>query len=52
MRAVLEPFSFVIVAVAGWMGQLQQHVIEYLIEENRLLREQIGSRRLLKNEMK
>ena len=28
------------------MNQHQQHVIEYLIEENRVLREQIGNRRL------
>jgi hypothetical protein len=46
MRAVWNPCSFVIVAIAGWMNEHQQHVIEYLLEENRVLREQIGSRRL------
>src|SRR5262249_599118 len=46
MRACLDPFSFVVVSVAGWLNQRQQHVIEYLIEENRTLREQIGNRRL------
>jgi transposase InsO family protein len=46
MRAVLDPFRFVITTVAGWMNQHQQHVIDYLREENRVLREQIGARRM------
>ena len=44
--ARLDPFSFLVVSVAGWLNQRQQHVIQYLIEENRVLREQIGRRRL------
>ena len=50
MRADLDPFRFVVVAVAGWMNQHQQHVIEYLVEENRVLREQLGGRRLRFND--
>jgi hypothetical protein len=50
MRAVLDPFRFVVVAVAGWMNQHQQQVIEYLVEENRVLREQIGGRRMQFND--
>jgi len=46
MRSVLDPFQFVVIAVAGWMNQHQQQVIEYLLEENRVLREQIGRRRM------
>jgi transposase InsO family protein len=46
MHAVVDPFSFVVVCFAGWMNQHQQHVIEYLMEENRVLREQIGNRRM------
>jgi hypothetical protein len=46
MRAGLDPFSFLVVSVAGWMNQRQQRVIEYLVEENRVLRQQIGHRRL------
>jgi putative transposase len=46
MRAALDPFSFVVVSIAGWMNRHQQQVIEYLIVENRVLREQIGSRRM------
>src|ERR1044071_9146660 len=29
-----------------WINQRQQQVIEYLVEENRVLREQIGRRRM------
>src|SRR6516164_2938820 len=46
MRVALNPFSFLITTLAGWMNQHQGHVIEYLMEENRVLREQIGDRRL------
>src|SRR5438876_999131 len=46
MRALLDPVSFLVVSLAGWMNQHQQHVVHYLIEENRVLREQIGNRRI------
>jgi hypothetical protein len=46
----LDPFSFLIVSIAGWMGQHQQSVIEYLIQENRVLREQIGTHRMRFND--
>ena len=46
MQAALNPFSFLVISVAGWMNQRQQYVIEYLVEENRVLREQLGDRRL------
>jgi hypothetical protein len=34
------------VALAGWINQQQRDVIDYLQEENRILREQLGPRRL------
>ena len=46
MPRVLDPFQFLLVAVAGWMNRRQQRTIEYLLEENRVLREQLGDRRL------
>ena len=42
----LRSIRFVVIAVAGWMNQRQQHAIDYLREENRILREQLGTRRL------
>jgi Integrase core domain len=50
MRTGLDPFSFLIVSIAGWMGQHQRSVIEYVIQENRVLREQIGTRRMRFND--
>jgi putative transposase len=41
-----NPFQFPVIVLAGWMNQRQQCVIEYLREENRVLREQLGNRRL------
>src|SRR6516162_5181741 len=46
MPRVLDPFRFLLIAVAGWMNQQQQFAIDYLREENRVLREQLGHRRL------
>ena len=37
-----HPLRFVLVALAGWMNQQQRDVIDYLQEENRVLREQLG----------
>jgi hypothetical protein len=46
MPTALDPFRFLLIALAGWMNHRQLHVIEYLREENRVLREQLGGRRL------
>jgi hypothetical protein len=43
---VLDPFRFLLISIAGWMNQQQQQAIEYLREENKVLREQLGCRRL------
>jgi len=42
MPPLSSPLRFVLVALAGWMNQQQRHVIDYLQEENRALREQLG----------
>ena len=46
MPSLSHPLQFVLVALAGWINQQQREVIEYLQTENRVLREQLGSRRL------
>src|SRR4030095_8523114 len=46
MSGVLDPFRFVLIAFAGGMNQRQLQVIDYLREENHVLREQLGGRRL------
>jgi len=40
-------WMFFLVAIAGWMNRRQQEVIEYLREENRILREKLGRKRIL-----
>ena len=44
------PWQFVMVALAGWMNRQQQEVIEYLREENRILREKLGHKRIILND--
>src|SRR5205814_4135187 len=50
MRTGLDPFSFLVNCIAGWMNQHQHDIINYLIEENRVLRQQISNRRLRFND--
>ena len=46
----LDPFQFVVIAIAGWINQRQVQTIDYLREENRVLREQLGERRMRFND--
>jgi putative transposase len=39
--------QFLLLTTAGWLTRQQQDLIDYLLEENRVLREQIGGGRLL-----
>jgi hypothetical protein len=43
---LLDPFRFVLISMAGWMNQQQQQATEYLREENKVLRSQLGGRRV------
>jgi len=46
MRLALDPFRLLLISLAGWLNQQQQDVIDYLQEENRVLREQLGGKRV------
>jgi len=46
MSTLLQPWQILVAAAAGWISREQDAVIEYLREENRVLREQLGKRRL------
>src|SRR5215831_4744645 len=50
MTKSLDPFRFLLIAVSGWMNQQQRELIDYLQEENRVLREQLGTKRLRFND--
>jgi len=46
MLKPLDPLRFLLISIAGWMNPQQLQVIDYLREENRVLRGQLGGRRL------
>ena len=50
MRLALDPFRFLLISLAGWLNQRQQDVIDYLQEENRILRQPLGDKRLRFND--
>jgi len=46
MSNVIQPFHLLVIALAGWLNRHQQEIIDYLIEENRVLKEQLEGQRL------
>jgi len=44
--STVHPWQFFILAVAGWINHHQQEIIDYLVEENRVLKGQLCGRRL------
>jgi hypothetical protein len=42
----MQSFHLLVIALAGWLNRQQQVVINYLIEENRVLKERLGGQRL------
>jgi len=46
MTADLSPLRLLLITLAGWVNRQQQLVVEHLVEENRVLREQLRGRRV------
>ena len=46
MFKTLRPWQLLVVAAAGWINRDQHAIISYLQEENRVLRERLGQKRL------
>jgi hypothetical protein len=46
MTNVIHPFHLLVIALSGWLNRHQQAVIDYLIAENRMLKEQLEGQRL------
>jgi len=46
MDALPPPLAFFLLLFSGWVNRQQQAVIDYLLEENRILRAERGRRRL------
>jgi hypothetical protein len=46
MTAATLPLQLLLLTVSRWVHRHQQEVIAYLVEENRVLKEQVGGRKL------
>ena len=44
MTADTYPLRVLLLTFAGWINVQQQHVLEYLVEENRVLKERLDGR--------
>ena len=45
-----RPWTMLLMMLAGWLNRHHQDVIEYLKEENKILREKIGKKRIILND--
>ena len=50
MSLVFQPWQLLLSILAGWINEKQQESIEYLRNENRMLREKLGKKRILLND--
>ena len=50
MHLALGPFRLLLICLAGWLNQREQDVIDFLQEENRVLREHLEGKRLRFND--
>jgi hypothetical protein len=46
MSPPFQPLRLLLVIFAGWVNRRQLDVIEYLLEENRVLKERLGGQRI------
>ena len=46
MSPLLLPFQFILLTFSGWVNRRQLDVIDYIQEENRLLKERLGGQRI------
>ena len=46
----IKPMAIILTMLAGWVNRQQTEVIEYLLEENKVLREKFGKKRILLND--
>lgn len=47
VKAILQPWQLFLVVLAGWVNRRQENAIEYLLTENRVLRQKLGKKRIL-----
>ena len=47
MKAQFQPWQLLLLILAGWINRRQQDAVQYLVTENRVLREKLGKKRIL-----
>jgi putative transposase len=50
MKPQFQPWHLLLLILAGWINHTQQDAVEYLLTENRVLREKLGKKRILLND--
>lgn len=50
MNFILQPWHFLLACLVGWINREQQKIVDYLITENRILKEKFGKKRILLND--
>jgi len=50
MKSQLQPWHLLLLILAGWINRKQQDVVDYLLTENRILRDKLGKKRILLND--
>lgn len=50
MKAILQPWQLFLLVLARWVSRRHQDAIDYLLTENRILREKLGKKRILLND--
>ena len=50
VKELLQPWQLLLLVLAGWVNRQQQDVVEYLLAENRVMRQKLGKRRILLND--
>ena len=50
MSFIIRPWHIFLLGLSGWVNRQQQHMIEYLMTENQILKDKLGKKRILLND--
>jgi putative transposase len=50
MKPQFQPWHLLLLILAGWINRRQQDAVEYLLTENRVLKEKFGEKRIPLND--